>query len=294
MDAPNPSATPTFASRTPLHIGAIGLKVRDLARLTGFYREVLGLVVLEHGNDRATLGAGGVPLVELEHQPDAKPDDPRTAGLYHTAFLMPTRADLARWILHVARNKVPLTGASDHTVSEAFYLDDPEGNGIEVYSDRPSETWEWTGNDLKITTDPLDIDDILREVPPTAAYPGAPDGLRIGHVHLRVGDVARAETFYRDALGLDVTRRRHGASFMSSGRYHHHLAGNVWHSAGAGRRDESRAGLSWFAFDAADAAGFDAAKTRLGQAGIELGATPTGIEVDDPWGTRMRITRAYA
>jgi catechol 2,3-dioxygenase len=294
MDAPNPSATPTFASRTPLHIGAIGLKVRDLAHLTGFYRDALGLAVLEHGNDRATLGAGGVPLVELEHQPDAKPDDPRTAGLYHTAFLMPTRADLARWILHVARNKVPLTGASDHAVSEAFYLDDPEGNGIEVYSDRPSETWEWTGNDLKITTDPLDIDDILREVPPTAAYPGAPDGLRIGHVHLRVGDVARAETFYRDALGLDVTRRRHGASFMSSGRYHHHLAGNVWHSAGAGRRDESRAGLSWFAFDAADAAGFDAAKTRLGLAGIELSATPTGIEAEDPWGTRMRVTRAYA
>ena len=175
--------------------------------------------------------------------PHAKPDDKREAGLYHTAFLMPTRADLARWILHVARNKVPLTGASDHAVSEAFYLDDPEGNGIEVYHDRPAESWEWTGDALKITTDPLDIDDILREVPDTASYAGAPGGLRIGHVHLRVGDVGRAETFYRDGLGLDVTRRRHGASFMSSGRYHHHIAGNVWHSAGAGRRDEDRAGL---------------------------------------------------
>jgi catechol 2,3-dioxygenase len=292
MDAPNPSATPTFASRTPLHIGALGLKVRDLGRLTDFYHGVLGLSVLERCNDRATLGAGAVPLIELEHRVDAKPDDPRTAGLYHTAFLMPTRADLARWILHVARNKVPLTGASDHAVSEAFYLDDPEGNGIEVYCDRPPESWEWTGHDLKITTDPLDIDDILREVPPTAPYAGAPDGMRIGHVHLRVGDVARAETFYRDALGLDVTRRRHGASFMSSGRYHHHLAGNVWHSAGAGRRDEARAGLSWFAFEAADAAAFEAAKARLARAGIELRATPTGVEVDDPWGTRMRITRA--
>jgi catechol 2,3-dioxygenase len=292
MDAPNPSATPTFASRTPLHIGAIGLKVRDLAGLTGFYRDALGLAVLEQGNERATLGVGGAPLVELEHRPDAKPDDARSAGLYHTAFLMPTRADLARWVLHVARNKVPLTGASDHAVSEAFYLDDPEGNGIEVYGDRPSETWEWTGNDLKITTDPLDIDDILREAAPSTAYPGAPDGLRIGHVHLRVGDVARAEAFYRDALGLEVTRRRHGASFMSSGRYHHHLAGNVWHSAGAGRRDESRAGLSWFAFEAADAAAFDAAKAHLAQAGVELRATPTGVEADDPWGIRMRITRA--
>jgi catechol 2,3-dioxygenase len=291
MDAPNPSATPTFASRTPLHIGAIGLKVRDLDRLTGFYRDVLGLAVLDRGKDAAALGAGGVPFVELERRPDAKPDDTRTAGLYHTAFLMPTRGDLARWILHVARRKVPLTGASDHAVSEAFYLDDPEGNGIEVYYDRPAESWEWTGGDLKITTDPLDIDDILREVPPTATFPGAPDGLRIGHVHLRVGDVARAETFYRDALGLDVTRRRQGATFMSSGRYHHHIAGNVWHSAGAGQRDENRAGLSWLALEAADGPAFDAVKTGLTQAGTQLVVTAAGIEAADPWGTRLRIAR---
>jgi catechol 2,3-dioxygenase len=205
---------------------------------------------------------------------------------------MPTRGDLARWILHVARNKVPLTGASDHAVSEAFYLDDPEGNGIEVYYDRPAETWQWTGDDLRITTDPLDVDSILREVPPTAAFPGAPDGLRIGHVHLRVGDVARAEAFYRDALGLDVTRRRHGASFMSSGRYHHHIAANVWHSAGAGRRDADRAGLSWLALKAADAAAFDAAKARLTQAGTQLAVTSGEIETADPWGTRLRVIRA--
>ena len=292
MDAPNPSATPTFASRTPLHIGAVGLKVRDLARLTAFYGDVLGLSVLDRGDDATTLGAGGVPLVHLEHRPEAKPDDARTAGLYHTAFLMPTRTDLARWILHVARNKVPLSGASDHAVSEAFYLDDPEGNGIEVYRDRPAEAWQWTGDDLKMTTDPLDIEDIVREVAPTAAYPGAPDGLRIGHVHLRVGDVARAEAFYRDALGLDVTRRRQGATFMSSGRYHHHVAGNVWHSAGAGRRDPDRTGLSWFSLEAADAAAFDMAKARLARAGIPLTATAASIEAADPWGTHLRITRA--
>src|SRR5947209_3362109 len=194
MDAPNPSATPTFASRTPLHIGAVALTVRDLDRVTAFYRDVIGLAVLERGTDKATLGAGVVPVVHLVHRPDAKSDDAREAGLYHTAFLMPTRADLARWILHAARGKVPLTGASDHAVSEAFYLDDPEGNGIEIYSDRRAETWQWTGSDLRITTDPLDVEDILREVPGNATYPGAPDGLRIGHVHLRVGDVARAET----------------------------------------------------------------------------------------------------
>src|SRR4029450_3533615 len=182
------------------------------------------------------LGAPAVPFVHLEHRPNAEPDDPRSAGLYHTAFLMPTRGDLARWILHVARHKVPLTGASDHAVSEAFYLDDPEGNGVEVYCARPAETGEGPGRDLKITTDPLDIDSILHEVAPTATYPGAPEGLRIGDVHPRGGEVRLSDAFYRDALGLDVTRRRQGATFMSSGRYHHHIAGNVWHRAGAGRR----------------------------------------------------------
>ena len=291
MDAANPSSIPTFANRTPLHIGAVGLKVRDIEGVTGFYRDVLGLDVLDRANERTALGAGGVPFVHLEHRADARPDDQREAGLYHTAFLMPTRGDLARWILHVARHKVALTGASDHAVSEAFYLDDPEGNGVEVYCDRPAETWEWTGSDLKITTDPLDVESILREVGPGATYAGAPDGLRIGHVHLRVGDVARAEAFYRDALGLDVTRRRHGATFMSSGRYHHHIAANVWHSAGAARRDEDRAGLSWVALEAADATALDAAKARLAQTGAELALTPTSIASADPWGTRLRITR---
>jgi catechol 2,3-dioxygenase len=283
---------PTFASRTPLHISAVALKVRDLDRLTIFYRDALGLAVLDQGKDAAVLGAGGVPFVHLEHSPGAKPDDTREAGLYHTAFLMPTRADLARWILHIARNRVPLSGASDHAVSEAFYLDDPEGNGIEVYSDRPAEMWQWAGDGLRMTTNPLDIDAIVREVPQTAAFAGAPDGLRIGHIHLRVGDVGTHEAFYRDTLGLDVTRRRHGASFLSSGRYHHHVAGNVWHSAGAKMRDDNRAGLSWFAIEAADAEAFDRLENRLQQAGATVTRTPDGIETADPWGTRVRVTRA--
>jgi catechol 2,3-dioxygenase len=290
MDAPNPSAAPTFASRTPLHIGAVALKVRNLDRIAAFYRDAIGLALLDRGENGATLGTGGAALLHLEWAPRAKPDDAREAGLYHTAFLMPTRADLARWILHAARTKVPLTGASDHAVSEAFYLDDPEGNGIEVYSDRPAESWQWTGNDLRITTDPLDIDDILREVPSNAAFPGAPDGLRIGHVHLRVGDDAKAEEFYRDAIGLDVTRRRSGASFLSSGRYHHHIAANVWHSAGAGKRDEERAGLCWFELEAADRAALARVRQLLAARGLALAQTPRGFETADPWGTRLRFT----
>jgi catechol 2,3-dioxygenase len=290
MDAPNPSALPTFANRTPLHIGAVALKVRDLPRLTAYYRDAIGLAVLDESAGRATLGAGGVPLVHLERAPHARPDDPRTAGLYHTAFLVPTRGDLARWLLYAAQERVPLTGASDHFVSEAIYLDDPEGNGIEVYRDRGPDEWEWTGDRLKITTDPLDLDDLVSAAG-SETWTGAPDGMRIGHVHLRVGNVEAAERFYCDTIGLAVTRTRGGASFMSSGRYHHHIAANVWHSQGAGPRDKDRAGLDWFSFEAADDDAFEATKSRLVQAGAALRQVADGVEADDPWGTRVRIVR---
>jgi catechol 2,3-dioxygenase len=285
MDAANPSAIPTFASRTPLHIGAVGLVVRNLDGVAAFYRDVLGLEVIERSDGVARLGTGGVAFLELEERRNARPDDNRTAGLYHTAFLMPTRADLARWVLRMAANRTPITGASDHLVSEAIYLDDPEGNGVEVYSDRPAEKWLWPDKLIEMTTDQLDFDDLVRAANGTA-YEGAPGGLRIGHVHLRVGDVATAEKFYLGGIGLDLTRRRHGASFMSSGHYHHHVAGNVWHSAGAGRRDEDRAGLGWFSIECDDVA---ALAGRLQTAGFATAPFGEGIGASDPWGTRVRI-----
>ena len=190
---PQPLRYPHLRQPDPAACRArLALKVRDLDRLTAFYRDVLGLAVLDQTKDGATLGAGGVPFVHLEHRPNAKPDDTREAGLYHTAFLMPTRGDLARWVLHVARNKVPITGASDHGVSEAIYLDDPEGNGVEVYHDRPPETWTWSDGLVRMKTDPLDIEDSVQAAARcNRRYAAAPGGLRIGHIHLRVGDVAR-------------------------------------------------------------------------------------------------------
>jgi catechol 2,3-dioxygenase len=292
MDATNPSATPTFAHRTPLHIGAVGLVARDLDGLTEFYRTLLGLTVLERGERIARLGVAGTTLIEIEHRPDAKPDDPREAGLYHTAFLMPTRQDHARWIMHIARNRVPITGASDHGVSEAFYLDDPEGNGIEVYNDRPRERWEWENDLVVMQTKQLDIEAILTEIDPaTATYSSAPDGLRIGHVHLRVGSVGQAEQFYRGAVGLDLTRRRGGATFMSSGGYHHHVGANVWHSDRAKRRDEARAGLAWFSVEAANDAAYNALTSRLTSANTPIKTAPEGIETADPWGNKVRFIK---
>ena len=284
MDAPNPSSAVTFANKTPLRIGAVGLKARDLSRLTDFYAQVIGLQVIDRDSKTARLGAGGVTLLELEAAPNALPDDPRTAGLYHTAFLQPTRGDLARWLLHVARQRVPLSGASDHLVSEAIYLDDPEGNGIEVYRDRLPPEWRWNGDRIQMATDRLDLDNLAAEAGSTS-YQGAPDGLRVGHIHLRVGDLAKTQSFYCDIIGLEPTAGRHGALFMSSGRYHHHVGSNIWHSAGAGPRDEERAGLSWFAIEAASEAERDAAIARIKQANAPL----TGAESRDPFGTRIRV-----
>ena len=293
MDAPNPSAVPTFANRTPLRIGPVGLVARDLDLLTNYYSGLLGLAVTERTDRVAKLGIGDAMLLEIEHKPDALPDDPSTAGLYHTAFLMPTRKDHARWIMHIARNRVPITGASDHEVSEAFYLDDPEGNGIEVYNDRPKERWRWQNNLVAMQTVQLDIEAIVREVDPSQAdYPAAPEGLRIGHIHLRVGSVEKTEEFYRGVIGLELTRRRGGATFMSSGGYHHHVGANVWHSEGAGMRDPNRAGLSWFTLEAADTNLVEALRKRLREAGAPVTDIAGGIETADPWGTRVRIVAA--
>ncbi len=291
MDAPNPSASPTFANRTPLRVGSVGLKARDLNRLTAFYRDAIGLSVLGRDAKSIKLGAGGVTLLELEAAPDAKPDDPRTAGLFHTAFLQPTRGDLARWLVHAAKHRVPLTGASDHAVSEAIYLDDPEGNGIEVYRDRLPEEWRWNSGRIHMTTDRLDLDNLAVDAGP-AVYASAPDGLRVGHIHLRVGDLDAAQRFYSGLVGLDVTAGRHGALFMSSGRYHHHVGANIWQSAGAMLRDANHAGLSWFTVETGDRAALDAVRARFD--GIKLPSEPAGdgVEVRDPWGTRVHFVPA--
>ncbi len=285
-----PSAGPGFASKTPIRIGAAALKVRDIERMTGYYRDVIGLSVLARGAASVTLGTTEGALLTLEPKPGAALEPPTAAGLFHIAFLMPSRRDLARWLVHVARNQTPLTGFADHSVSEAVYLNDPEGNGIEVYADRPAENWRWDNGRVVMGTHRLDVDGILSLTNTGISdYAKAPDGLRIGHVHLRVGDVDAGDRFYKDLLGLAPTSRRDTASFLSSGGYHHHLALNTWNSAGAGRRDEARTGLAWFSLMAQKPELMAAQAERL--AGAKLTAAPIagGFESLDPWGTRVRL-----
>jgi catechol 2,3-dioxygenase len=264
-------------SSAPLEIGRVALTVADLPRVGAFYESALGLHQMSKAGGVATYGAGGRVLLELRADPAARRSARSEAGLFHTAFLMPSRDQLGRWLIHAAETRVPIQGASDHLVSEAIYLADPEGNGIEVYVDRPRADWPKDRNgNLRMSTDPLDLDDIAR----TAAAPwdAAPDGMVVGHVHLQVGDVAGAEDFYGTTLGFDIVTHYPGASFLGSGGYHHHLGANVWNSRGAGRRAMPATGLADVEI-LADAPSLAAIESRTGGR----------RDLTDPWGTPVTI-----
>ncbi|MFC6487486.1 VOC family protein [Nitratireductor sp. GCM10026969] len=273
----------------PMRIGTVRLKVRDLEAVSAFYRNILGLRPMESDEGRVVLGTGETPLLELAGDPSLTPRAPRQAGLFHTAFLMPSRGDLARWLAAVGEAGVPLQGASDHTVSEAIYLSDPEGNGVEVYADRPTSRWRTPQGEVQMTTEPLDLQDLLKAAG-RARWSGFPEGGSIGHVHLQVGDTDTADGFYRDVLGFDIAARYPGASFYGSGGYHHQLAGNVWNSHGAGLRPAGMAGLDAVEIVVPDHTRRDAIGRRAEQAGLPLEEADR-LTLQDPWGTRIILTQ---
>ena len=264
----------------PITVVGVTLTVRDLDLVIRFYRETVGLELVALTADAARLGAGGVAFLELLHRPELRSRDKSAAGLYHTAFLLPSRADLGRWLAHAAQLGLQLDGAADHLVSEAVYLHDPEGNGVEIYADRPRAEWRWDGGQLLMANDRLDM--IGLRALATEPWEGAPAGTRIGHVHLQVGAIEPAERFYAGLLGFDIARRGPHALFMATGGYHHHLAANTWESAGAGQRDPARAGLAAVTLRAADQAVLDGILHRTGP------LDPTAA-VSDPWGTLIRF-----
>jgi catechol 2,3-dioxygenase len=274
----------------PLRIGAVALIVRNLETMSRFYRQVIGLTSIERSAGVERLGVGGTVLLELRHDPSAPLADPRAAGLFHIAFLLPSRADLGQWLRQTVEQRIGLQGASDHGVSEAIYLGDPEGNGIEMYADRASADWTWNNGAIAMKTDRLDIDDLLRKAT-TAPFQRIPEGSLVGHVHLKVGAIAPAETFFGGLLGFDIMARAPGGSFFGSGRYHHHLAANIWNSRNAPVRTATT-GLANVEIVAADPTKFAAIATRAEQAGLVVEGQPSGFSLHDPWGTSLTFRNA--
>jgi catechol 2,3-dioxygenase len=227
-------------------IGAVRLRVADLDGLRAYYEDVIGLRTLERDGDLVRMGAG-TPLLELVGDPGAPPPPPHGTGLFHFAILVPSRPELARAVRRVVAAGSRFSGASDHFVSEALYLRDPEGNGIEIYRDRPREEWQYEpSGEIRMGTVALDVDSVMGELPPDGDT-GMPDGTVVGHVHLQVAELAGTEAFYAGDMGLDTTVRSYpGALFFSRGGYHHHVGANTWASAGGAPPPEGSRGLEWF------------------------------------------------
>ena len=268
-----------------LSIGPVALTVSDLQRSVAFYQQVLGLVVQERSAATTTLGAGPRPLVRLTEVPGAVPPPADAAGLYHLALLLPTRADLARWVRHVSALGLRV-GQSDHLVSEAFYLTDPDGHGIEVYRDRPRSDWRWNLDQVQMASDPIDIPGLLAEAGP-APFDHVPESTVMGHIHLRVSDLGAAEAFYRTVLGLDVVARWPGALFVSVGGYHHHLGLNTWKSEGGKAAPDGTTTLQHVHLTLPRQADISSLADRLTAAGHAFTLEGDTLTVPDPAGNRL-------
>ena len=270
-------------------LGAIRLRVGNLERLHDFYERTIGLRTIGVDGDVASVGANGAPLVELVADSDAPQRPPRSTGLFHLAILVPTRADLARTLRRVVESGWRLSGASDHLVSEALYLYDPEGNGIELYRDRAREQWPVAGGSLQMDTLPLDVEDLLAEPGGDAASAEMPPGTTLGHVHLQVADLHAAEQFWVDALGLDVTVRGYpGALFISVGGYHHRVGLNTWAGVGAPRPPEGARRLVRFEIVLVDDDAVEAAAKRLARLSA-VERADGGVVARDPSGNAVLV-----
>lgn len=283
------TTTPVLSTTT--HVGPVTLLARDLPGLSTFYARLLGLTPTQTSPQTVTLSAHGTPLLHLHATPDLPAAPASRPGLYHTAFLLPTRADLGRWLAHAARLGLRI-GSGDHLVSEAFYLSDPEGNGIEVYADRPRSTWTWQGGHVQMDTLAVDAAAVLKaagldpqHLDAAPPYTGAPADTAVGHVHLKVGSAPDAARWYTQALGLDVVADMGSAAFLSWGGYHHHIGLNEWHSRGQGRPAAPAAGLGGVDFVTDD---LHALRAHL-QGRTDVNDHGDHLTLTDPWGNHLTV-----
>jgi len=271
-----------------LTMGAVTLRVKNLDLMTSYYRDAVGLDLISSDANSVMLGRGSTPTLILEHAPELKHAADNEAGLFHTAFLFETREQLA-WAVASVASKHPgtFTGSADHLVSEAFYFDDPEHNGVELYWDKARTEWSWNHGQVEMGTFALDANAYLQNnLPKTAPVTAS----NIGHVHLSVGSIEQAKDFYVSALGFDVTLNWGGtALFVSAGGYHHHMAMNIWRSRGAGMRQPTL-GLRDVSILLPDADSLGAVAERLATAKVQVRDDGQTVRLDDPWGNQVSLT----
>ncbi|MBV1087962.1 VOC family protein [Listeria monocytogenes] len=271
-----------------LRLGEVVLNVGHLKEMAGFYQEVIGLKLLEENERMVRLGVSGSDeaLLVLKKIDNAVvPEVPRI-GLFHTAFLLPTRESLADVLLHLAKSGYPIDGAGDHAYSEALYLHDIEGNGIEIYADRPKAEWmrDSDGN-LPMVTEQVDVDSLI-QIATDEPFTGMPNGTIIGHVHLQVADADKAEQFYKEALGMKLTTAIPSARFFAAGDYHHHIGSNVWAGRNLELLQENETGLAWFTIITPDK---DAIITTLEEQGYDVKRFESTISVTDSNGIKIHF-----
>ena len=288
----NPDRTAAPSLPAALRLGPVHLTVTDLDRSVAWYQEALGLRVHRHDAGEAHLGDGEATTLVLVEEPQARRPG-RTAGLFHYALLFPTREELARAAVRLSLARTPIQGASDHGTHEAIYLADPDGNGIELAADRPRDRWptpeeEFSGGGPR----PLDFDSLLATIAGEAPAPQAAPGLRMGHVHLHVGDIGRGLAFYRDLIGFEVWWVMPSAAFVAAGGYHHHLGFNTWRGEGVPPAPAGTVGLREWTVELPAAADVAAVRERLEAAGVAVEPAAGGFLVRDPWGIALRVAEA--
>lgn len=278
-----------FFQKPTTYVGEVSINVTDLENSLQFYVDFMGFSVLEKTSQQAVLTADGTtPLLTLEQPDGVKPKQGRTTGLYHFAILLPTRADLATFLKHLAETRGNLRlGASDHYVSEALYFDDPDGNGIEIACDRPASVWNWNGGIVEMATVQLDVQNLLQEA--KSEWNGMPKDTLMGHIHLHVANLEETEKFYVDGLGFDIVTRFPGALFASTNGYHHHIGLNVWNGVGAKPPQANSVGLNWFTLILPDKETREDVVQKLKTFGAEVKEENNKYIVVDPSGNTIQL-----